>query len=106
MRAYDRGYRNVAIELASCASCRFADPADLFPQALGREIGDMVAVIRRPPGVAPITKQLIIRGITHTVDISSNSWQTQWMLQDAARYAFFNLNDPTAGQLDNNPLAY
>ena len=82
------------------------DPADLFPQALGREIGDMVAVIRRPPGVAPITKQLIIRGITHTVDISSNSWQTQWMLQDAARYAFFNLNDPTAGQLDNNPLAY
>jgi hypothetical protein len=83
------------------------DPANLFPQALGREIGDMIQVIRRPPGgVPPIIKYLIIRGITHTADISAGTWQTQWMLQDASRFAFLTLGDPVTGTLDANPLAY
>lgn len=78
----------------------------LWPQALGREIGDMIAVIRRPPNMAPITKQLIIRGITHTVAVSPASWQTQWILQDASRYSFLTLGDPLQGALDSNALAY
>ena len=82
------------------------DPARLFPQVLGREIGDRIAVIRRPPGMAPIVKQLFIRGITHTVDISSVTWQTQWMLQNAARYNFLTLGDPVQGSLNVNGLAH
>jgi hypothetical protein len=82
------------------------DPARLFPQVLGREIGDMIQVIRRPPGMPAIVKQLIIRGVSHTVDISSNTWSTQWQLQDASRYAFLTLGDPVAGRLDDNALAF
>jgi hypothetical protein len=78
----------------------------LWPHALGREIGDMITVIRRPPGMAAITKQLIIRGITHTVTVNPALWQTQWMLQDASRYAFFTLGDSVRGALDANALAY
>jgi hypothetical protein len=83
------------------------DPG-LWPHVLGREIGDMITVVRRPPGVAAITKNVFIRGITHTVDVSSNTWQTTWDLQDAVRYAgFLILDDPALGKLSSgNKLAY
>jgi hypothetical protein len=82
--------------------------ARLWPQVLGREIGDRITVIRRPPGMSAITKDVFIRGITHTIDASSNTWQTQWDLQDASRYSnFLILNDPVLGQVGtSNKAAY
>lgn len=82
------------------------DRARLFPQALGREIGDMIAVIRRPPGMAPVLKKLIIRGVSHSIQASPADWQTTWTLQDASRYSFMKLNDPAAGALGGSGLGY
>jgi hypothetical protein len=59
-----------------------AQPADLFPQVLGREIGDRITVKRRPPGGgAVITRDVFIRGIRH--EFNDSEWLTTWTLQDA-----------------------
>lgn len=82
------------------------DPA-LWPHVLGREIGDLITVVRRPPGAGTITKNVFIRGITHTVDVSSGTWQTTWDLQDASKYTgFLILDDTTAGKLDTGKLGF
>jgi hypothetical protein len=83
------------------------DPG-LWPHVLGREIGDRVTVIRRPPGgVGAITQDCFIRGITHTIDASAATWQTQWDLQSAGRYTgFLILDDPTFGLLGTGKLAF
>ena len=80
----------------------------LWPQALGREIGDRITVTRTPPGMAAITKDVFIRGITHAIDASSNTWQTTWDLQDASKYTgFLILDDPNLGKVSSgNKLAY
>jgi hypothetical protein len=79
----------------------------LWPQVLGREIGDLITVIRTAPGIATITKNVFIRGITHTIDAASHTWETAWDLQDASRYKFLILNDPVLGTVSSgNKLAY
>ncbi|HEY5988232.1 MAG TPA: hypothetical protein VIV12_17930, partial [Streptosporangiaceae bacterium] len=84
------------------------DPANLFPQVLGREIGDRIQVWRRPPGVAsPVVRDCFIRGIAHEFDASSQTWRTTWTLQDASRYTgFLILDDPVNGKLDTAKLAF
>lgn len=79
---------------------------DLWPQALGREIGDRVTVIRRPPGGGdPIERDVIVRGISHEFT-AELSWRTEFVFQSATRLSFFVLNDPILGVLDGNALAY
>lgn len=80
------------------------DPGDLFPHALGRELGDRIQVWKRPPGVPAYSKDLFIRGITHT--FSPAWWQTAWTTQAATRQSFFVLGDPVLGQLGRNALSY
>jgi hypothetical protein len=59
-----------------------ASPTDLYPQALGREIGDRITVKRRPQGVGSVISQEVqIEGISHM--ISPGSWETQWDLSPA-----------------------
>jgi hypothetical protein len=83
------------------------DPG-LWAQVLGREIGDRITIIRNPPGMAAITKDVFIRGITHTVDYSSFTWQTQWDLDDASRYSgFLVLDDVNDGKVSSgNRVGY
>ena len=85
-----------------------ADPANLWPQVLGREIGDRIQVWSRPAGVAaPVSKDCFIAGIVHTWDSSSSAWLTTWTLQDASQYgSFLTLDNPTLGQLDANALTF
>lgn len=109
-------YAQWVLHIAASAENRFdtltisprRDPGNLFPQVLGREIGDRIQVWRRPPGVgSPVTKDCFIRGIQHTVDVGAGQWVTQWTLQDASRYGgFLILDDPTFGQLNSNALAF
>jgi hypothetical protein len=80
------------------------DPDNLFPQALGRELGDRVEVWKRPPNVTAYSKDLFIRGIDH--QFTPLWWQTKWTTQNAARYSFFVLDDPILGVLDSNALGY
>jgi hypothetical protein len=81
------------------------DPANLWPQVLGREIGDRITVIRRPPGGGdPIIQDVIIRGIEHV--ITPDNWITRWTFQPASKFAFLILNADPGGRLDQNALAF
>ncbi len=110
------GYAQWVLHISATAEDRFdtltifprRDPANLFPQVLGREIGDRIQIWRRPPGVAsPVSKDCFIRGIQHTVDVGAGQWQTTWTLQSASRYGgFLILDDTTFGKLNSNSLAF
>lgn len=58
------------------------DPTNLWPQVLGREIGDVVTVKRRPPGGGAVISQLsVIEGIEHAA--TPYRWQTRFWLSTA-----------------------
>jgi hypothetical protein len=81
------------------------DPADLYPQVLGRELGDRITVRLIPPGGGdPIERDCFIRGIEHTV--GPMQWLTTWTLGSATKYSFLILDDATLGALDGNALSY
>jgi hypothetical protein len=82
-----------------------ADPANLFPQVLGRKLGDRVTVKFTPPGGgARISRDVLIRGIEHTAGIAT--WRTRFVFQDATKFAFFVFDNPTLGRFDANAFAY
>jgi hypothetical protein len=85
-----------------------ADPYNLWPQVLGREMGDRIQVHVRPAGVAtPIVKDCFIAGITHVWDSPASSWLTTWTLQSADKYgSFFTLDNATLGRLNFNALTF
>lgn len=85
-----------------------ADPYNLWPQVLGREIGDRIQIWNRPAGVAsPIGKDCFITGITHAWDSVASSWLTTWTLMDASKYgSFLTLGNPTLGRLGFNAIAF
>jgi hypothetical protein len=58
------------------------DPGALYPHALGRELGDRITIVRRPPGGGqPITRDVWIRGIEHAFE--PMAWRTTWTFQAA-----------------------
>lgn len=80
-----------------------AAPATLFPQVLTRELGDRITVAFTPPGGSAVTRQAIIRGITHAITLTS--WRTTWVLEDATKWdtadtGFLRFNDATFGKFD------
>lgn len=82
-----------------------ADPDNLFPQVLGRQIGDRITCIRRPPGGGdPIQRDVFIRAIKHEITVSN--WITTWVFQSATKFAFLTLDDPLLGKLDQNALGF
>lgn len=84
-----------------------ADPANLYPQILGREIGDRITVRFRPPGGGSlIERDVLIAGINHDVDFRAGTWMTTWQLQSVSKVSFMVLNHATLGKLDQNALAF
>lgn len=81
------------------------DEAALFPQVLGRRLGDRIRIIRRPPGGGTITRDAFIRGVQHDVD-NDRQWVTLWALQSATKWSFLTLDHATLGVLDSNALSY
>src|SRR5690606_2956433 len=83
-----------------------ADPDNLFPQVLGREIGDRIRIIRQPSGGGPaIERDVFIRGVSHTT--GPGTWITTWTLQSATKAgSFFTLDNAVLGLLDSNALGY
>jgi hypothetical protein len=81
------------------------DEPALFPQVLGRAFGDRITIIRRPPGGGTVTRDVFIRGVTHSI-AATGEWTTTWALQSATRWAFFTMNNSALGTLDNNALAF
>jgi hypothetical protein len=59
------------------------DPANLWPQVLGRKLGDQITVNLTPQGPGSrLSKTCLIRGIHH--DYQSRDWTTTFYLQDAS----------------------
>jgi hypothetical protein len=78
------------------------DAANLFPKALAYDVGTRITVKRRPQGVgSPISKDLLIEGVSH--DISIDSWSTRWTLSPVPIDAFI-LDSATMGILDTSLL--
>jgi hypothetical protein len=111
-------YAQYVLSLSKTAELRFdslvidptADPDNLWPQVLGRELGDRITVKFCPPGGgATIERDVFIRGIRH--DITMQTWMTTWTLQDASAQFFAQsalaliLNDAVLGKLNTNTLA-
>jgi hypothetical protein len=83
------------------------DPAALWPQTLGRELGDRITVVRRPPnGGDPIERDVFIRGIAHEFTNDPLDWTTTFTLQSAVKGSFLVLDNAVLGQLDGNALAF
>jgi hypothetical protein len=82
-----------------------SDPLNLWPQVLGRELGDRIQIWRRPPNAGTVTKDVFIQGVSHS--FTPMFWTAQWTLTSAAKYgSFFTLDNATLGRLDFNALAY
>lgn len=98
--------KNPELRFASLSVDPAAQPADLYPQVLGREIGDRITVTRRPPGGgAANTRDVFIRGISH--QFTDSAWLTTWVLQDATSLPpQFILDDPVNGVLDTSSLGF
>jgi hypothetical protein len=74
------------------------DPANLFPQALGRRVRDLIRVVRRPAGGHTITRDCFIAGISHT--ITPEDWTTEFELWSATAYTAFSTSRWDTGVFD------
>jgi len=85
-----------------------ADTTNLWPQVLGRKMGDRIdAWITPAGGFGRVSRSCFITGIQHTCDAINNTYNTVWTLQDASKYgSFFVLNDAVLGRLNDNALAF
>lgn len=80
------------------------DEDSLFPQVLGRQIGDRIEISRRPVGGgSPVVREVFIRGMEHS--IKGWEWETSFSLQSATKVGnFLTLNHPTLGIIGENAL--
>jgi hypothetical protein len=76
------------------------DPAALWPRLLGRDLGDVVEVRRRPPGGGPLFAQRSrIEGVevayTAADRIDAAAWSVRWRLTPVSAVAPWTLGDTT-----------
>lgn len=103
---YQLGRYKVARTRIPTLTLRPSANITLWPQALGREIGDRITVTRNNPGAPSISEDFYIDKITH--DAQTGQWTTTWMLTTAALWDefYFQLNSATYGVLDTNRLGF
>lgn len=76
-----------------------------WPALLGRELGDRITVIRRPPGGgSPNQRDVFVRRIEMTSD--GPTWKTGLSLQSADRQQYWTIGNPTLGRIGFNAIAY
>lgn len=85
--------RSSAIELRPLRA-----PANLLPVVLGREVRDLVRVIRTPPGGFTITRDVYIAGISHAV--TPHGWSTRFDLWSSAPYSSYTTDRWDTGLWD------
>ncbi len=90
-----------------------ANAVDLFPQVLGREIGDKLTVRRKPQNVgASIDQAVIVEGLKH--EFRDRFWSTEFMLSPSSALStpgagdaeYLQLNDTDGPGLGFVRLAY
>jgi hypothetical protein len=107
-----KNYAGLVVYQGKNAELRFSeitinpqrDPDNLYPQVLGREIGDRITINLRPDNGDAISRQVIIRGISH--EVNRTTWTTKWTLQAATSWTFLILNDASKGLLNTAVLGY
>lgn len=83
-----------------------ARPSSLFPQVLGRKIGERITAQRLPQKVgATITQDCFIEGIRHSITCDGD-WTTTWLLSPTSGWQSLVLNSTTQGKLNVNRLSF
>lgn len=95
--------KNPELRFSSLQLDTRANPDLIYPQALGRLIGDRITVVRRPPGVVD-SRDLYVRGIEHTWS-PPDRWLTTWSLEPVIKYQFWTIGHPTLGRIGVNAIA-
>jgi len=68
------------------------NPNSLFPQILGRELGDRVTWKRRPQDIgAPIERDVIIEGISH--EFGPLTWETLFLIDPTDAFNYFHFDE-------------
>lgn len=86
-----------------------ANQALLYPQMLAREIGDVITVIRRPPGGAGnITQLSVIQGIAVNFVAEGGVWTVTWRLAPipSTPTSFWVLSDPALSLLNTTTILF
>lgn len=95
-------YKDPLLRVSGLSVAPRGNPSVLFPQVLGRELGDEVTVKRRPQGVGdPISQDSVIQGVSHT--FTPKWWETKWSLSPAFAGAFLQLDNPDVTIEGSNP---
>jgi hypothetical protein len=79
-------------------------PTVLFPQALGREIRDLIRVRRRPPGGLLISQDSFISGVSHSM--SGADFSTVFELASSKPYTNFTTSRFDTGKWDTATWFY
>jgi hypothetical protein len=76
-----------------------------WPALLGRELGDRITAIRRPPGGGSANQRDVF---VRRIEMSSDgpTWKTNLSLQSAERQQFWTIGNPTLGRIGFNAIAY
>lgn len=81
-------------------------PATLWPQVLGRELGDRITISRTPQGIgSAVSNDHWIENVSHTADVSTQSWSTSWGLSDVDTTSYFRLGTSHLGPTGTDVLA-
>lgn len=75
------------------------NPAVMWPQALAREVRDLVTVNRNPPGGHEISRACHIAGVSHDI-ADSTQWTTTFKLWSAELYTQYALSRWDVGEWD------
>jgi hypothetical protein len=111
---YDRAnwlvarFKELGTRLASMTLLPRTDPTNLWPQVLGRLIGDRITVKRTPLGLnSEISLDFIIEGVEHSFGVGP-VWTTVFRgaTVDPNVGNYLILDDPVHGLLDQALLAY
>jgi hypothetical protein len=100
-----------AVEMAKLLLSKHKDPATrydaitlkpndaLWPQVLGRDLGDRITVVDRPPAGTATTAPCWIEGVSH--EFSGLKWKTSWQLSPASNSSYWTVEHPTLGIIDS-----
>ena len=101
-------YKDPFLRVESISIKPRRDESGLYPQVLGREIGERVTIKRRPQAVgSAISQECHIESIAHRVDAETQTWVTTWTLSPADTRTYWRLGHATAGKLGTTTrLAY
>lgn len=102
--ARDR-FRNPALRIQRVLLDGEADPANIWPQAFGRDLGDRVTIRKTPPGGGVRIEQVgHIEQIDHSFSAEGGVWSTAWQLSPADSQLYWILEHAVQGVLDTSTV--